>query len=65
MSSETTNVGLINPTVLRKAKIVYNSGLSECNSVNIASQYLDHTQTYWYSQTCLNMHQEISFAQNK
>ena len=25
---------LINPTALRKAKIVYNFGLSECNRVN-------------------------------
>ena len=27
---------LINPTALRKAKIVYNFGLSECNRVKVA-----------------------------
>ena len=31
----------VNPIALRKAKIVYNFGLSECNRVNLTILFLD------------------------
>ena len=54
---------LFNPIALRKAKIVYNFGLSECNRVNVIFQslFLSKPEDFEMWQNCPSFHSLIMF----
>ena len=52
---------LLNPIALRNAKIVYNFGLSECNSVKTGDPLIEVTTQPGLTVFCLYLHRRQAF----